>query len=100
MSKRIGGCYGVSASGLNCTWGSDLDTQVQRQKNPRTALPEGLRKKLGFKKRTVLGREATSMDEISNSVSKVKIEKKQYLKKGSGLTKEAHVPLKMNSLRF
>lgn len=40
------------------------------------------------------------MDEIGNSVSKVKIEKKQYLKKGSGLIKEAHVPLKMNSLRF
>lgn len=74
--------------------------QVQRQQNPRTALPEELRRKLGFKKRTVFGREATSNDEVGESFSKVKIEKKKYLKKSSGLTKEAHVPLKMNSLRF
>lgn len=38
--------YGSSASGLQCSWGSDLDMKIPRQKAPPRALPDCIRKKL------------------------------------------------------
>lgn len=43
--------YGSSASGLQCSWGSDLDTKIPRPKCPKQALPDSVRKNLGLKKR-------------------------------------------------
>ena len=38
--------YGQSASGLHCSWGSDLDTHIPRAKLPPSALPPEVRAKL------------------------------------------------------
>ena len=38
--------YGQSASGLQCSWGSDLDTRIPRAKLPPSALPPEVRAKL------------------------------------------------------
>ena len=40
-----------SASGLMCSHGSHLDALIPRPKNPKTALPPDVRKKLGLSKR-------------------------------------------------
>jgi len=43
--------YGSSASGLQCSWGSDLDTRIPRPKCPKSALPDSVRQSLGLAKR-------------------------------------------------
>ena len=39
----------VSASGLMCSHGSELDARIPRAKMPKTALPPELRRKMGLK---------------------------------------------------
>ena len=41
----------VSKSGLQCRHGSELDTKIPRPKQPKTALPPELRRKMGLKPR-------------------------------------------------
>jgi hypothetical protein len=41
-----------SASGLQCSHGSDLDTKIPRPKMPKSALPPELRKAMGLKPRS------------------------------------------------
>ena len=48
MSGRPLAHFGASGSGLRCSHGSDLDTRIPRPKQPKTALPPGLRKKMGL----------------------------------------------------
>ena len=40
--------FGASGSGLRCSHGSDLDTRIARPKQPKTALPPSLRRKMGL----------------------------------------------------
>ena len=40
-----------SASGLQCSHGSDLDTKIPRPKMPKSALPPDVRMKMGLKPR-------------------------------------------------
>lgn len=40
--------FGASAGGLRCSHGSDLDTRIARPKQPKTALPPSLRRKMGL----------------------------------------------------
>ncbi|CAD7939672.1 unnamed protein product [Amoebophrya sp. A120] len=40
--------YGKTASGLQCAWGSKLDTAVPRPKMPKCALPPDVRAKMGL----------------------------------------------------
>lgn len=43
--------YGVSSTGLQCSWGSKLDETVPRAKMPKCALPPEIRAKLGLDKK-------------------------------------------------
>jgi hypothetical protein len=79
--------FGSSASGLQCSWGSDLDTRIPRPKMPKQALPDSVRKNLGFKdKRRSSCRFADKL-EISNEIHRTKggQEAKAYLKMKSGV---------------
>ncbi|CAD7941998.1 unnamed protein product [Amoebophrya sp. A25] len=42
--------YGKTATGLQCSWGSQLDTNVPRAKMPKCALPPDVRAKMGLAK--------------------------------------------------
>ena len=49
-----------SSSGLICSHGSDLDMRIPRAKVPKSALPQSLRRKLGFEKKRPLGQQKHS----------------------------------------
>ena len=49
-----------SASGLICSHGSDLDMRIPRAKVPKSALPQSLRRKLGFEKKRPLAQQKHS----------------------------------------
>ena len=79
--------FGTSASGLQCAWGSDLDARIPRPKMPKQALPDSVRRSLGFKnKRISSGRFADKL-EIANEIHHTKggREAKAYLKMKSGV---------------
>ena len=49
-----------TAGGLVCSHGSDLDMRIPRAKVPKSALPQSLRRKLGFEKKRPLGKQRAS----------------------------------------
>ncbi|GMI32764.1 hypothetical protein TeGR_g5015 [Tetraparma gracilis] len=79
--------YGSSASGLQCAWGSDLDTRIPRPKMPKQALPDSVRKNLGFKGERKASRRFSDNFEIAPEVHATKggMEAKAYLKMKSGV---------------
>jgi len=81
--------YSLSSDLLNLnhprTICSDLDVHIPRQKQPTTALPSDIRAQLGLKKRSVLGRQSdTANDGTAKNKPLYKIEKRTFLRKGSG----------------
>ena len=80
--------FGCSASGLQCSWGSDLDTRIPRPKMPKQALPESVRRNLGFNSERK-GSRRFSSDKfvIAQEVHRTKggQEAKAYLKMKSGV---------------
>ncbi len=99
--------YVLYKIGLQARWGSDLDCQIQRPKNPRTALPSDVRSKLGLKQRKGFQRKETALlhptpssttklldrsscgnkNQSQQTCSKglIQIKKQPYLRKGSGI---------------
>ena len=78
--------FGSSASGLQCSWGSDLDTQIPRPKMPKSALPDSVRKNLGLSERKSSKRFSEKF-EVDSAVHLTKggQEAKQFLKMKSGV---------------
>ena len=65
---------------------ADLDCSIPRPKLPKTALPSDVRSKLGLERRRLL--KSSNYDDRALSKGMKIIEKKPFLKKGSGTIKK------------
>ena len=85
--------YGRTASGLQCSWGSQLDATIPRPKVPKSALPPEIRAKLGLRDGRGEDAESKAYFKPGNSVAEQRGARtneycagnqKHFLKRGSG----------------